>query len=119
MLPFLIKIAITNGTLNTGLVTLFRQGDAFAKVVAASGLTTGTVINPNFNVPSLGLLGQVQTNVFAREGDSGGVVFSTVVVGPVFGGNTAGVVTGGPTGGGNMFFTREGNISNAFGVMRY
>ena len=111
-------IDLTGGTLGIGLVETIRQGDTFAKVGWRTQITSGIVTNPNFEF--LGLTNQVRTNALGGRGDSGGVVFTTPSVGSIWGGNTAGIVTGGDGDMSHtMAFSRATNIRNNFGVNRH
>jgi len=112
------NIAHGGGPLGTATITVFRQGDAFAKAGARTQLTRGTVTNPNAILDQI--TGQVRTNARGGRGDSGGIVFAIPVVGPIWGGATAGIVAGGE---GDisytMTFTRATSIDGRFQTRRY
>ncbi|HEX4864710.1 MAG TPA: S1 family peptidase [Acidimicrobiales bacterium] len=94
-LPAAVQTA--NGVQQISAWSTPRVGQPVCKVGATSGTTCGrvTAINVTVNYGDGAIYGLAQTNVLAKEGDSGGSVYdsSTAVA----------LISGGPKGGGNAF----------------
>lgn len=100
-------------------VTSFVVGQLYGKSGASSYYTFGNIESVNASGAG-GLTGLVGTSVYATNGDSGGIVVKITGTGnlPIkF--QTAGIVHGGPTGGGNLLFSKASSIVSAFGVVTY
>lgn len=106
----------TTGQVLTRVTTWFVAGQRIGKVGAASGWTDGKVVSTSYT--SGGLSGLVSTDFWAQEGDSGGIVFENPTSGAL-GYATAGIVKGGPEGGGNFSFSRADKINSTFNITRY
>ena len=98
------------GAVSTTVRTYFRKGDAIAKIGNTSGKTTGVVTNTS--VIANGVSGLVQTDCYAWNGDSGGLV-----IGP--NNTTAGIVHGSALDGYDMVFCRADVINAKWGLVRY
>ena len=110
---------VLSAPLNNTPVTSFVVGQLYGKSGAYSYYTYGYIEGENAS-GSGGLTGLVKTSIYATHGDSGGIVVKITGTGnlPVkF--QTAGIVQGGPAGGGDMNFTRASSIVSAFGVTTY
>ena len=100
----------TGGKVTTTVRSTFKRGDAICKAGRASSYTVGEVTNPS--VIRSGISGLVETDCWAQPGDSGGLVIGE-------NNTTAGIVKGGPSGGGNMYFCRTDAINAKWGLVRY
>ena len=105
----------------TQVITTFTEGQLLAKIGYVSGFTSGKVTKPIYNPLPLSM--QVRTDFYATHGDSGGIVFQFPFFNPggtnVIGYSVAGIVKGGPNGGGIMYFTRADRTNSMFKITRY
>ena len=90
-------VQTANGVQQISAWSAPKVGESVCKAGATSGTTCGSVtaLNVTVNYSDGPIYGLAQTNVFAKEGDSGGSVYdsSTAVA----------LISGGPKGGGNAF----------------
>ena len=105
------------GTLSSNeTMTSFPVGTKLSMLGYSNGLQHGTVNNANYSFEGVTRL--VKTDIYGGGGDSGGIVFSYVR--GLNGYKVAGIVTGGPQGGGSgMFFSRADLINGSFSLNRY
>lgn len=103
-------------TISTTVVSSFTVGQTLGKIGAESSFTHGSVSSTNNSIN--GLTGLIKTNFWAEEGDSGGIVFKYPDT-SLGGYKTAGIVEGGPIGGGNFSFTKADNINTQLILSRY
>lgn len=100
-------------------VTSFSVGQLYGKSGVSSKYTYGKITSLSAS-GSGGITGLVGTSVYATNGDSGGIVFKITGTGTSpTNYQTAGIVHGGPSGGGNMLFVKANNIVSTFGLTTY
>lgn len=100
-------------------VTSYIVGQLYGKSGASSQYTYGTITSTNASGVN-GLTGLVATNIYAKGGDSGGIVFKITGTGTnPTNYQTAGIVHGGPEGGGNLKFVKANSIVSSFGLTTY
>ena len=67
-----------------------------------------------------GITGIIKSSIYAKGGDSGGIVFKITGTGSApTSYQTAGIVHGGDVGGGNMRFIKASNVVSKFGLTTY
>jgi len=116
-------LANNAGWIVTNVPTSFAVGDIVAKLGGTTGYTTGRVTRAN--VEGAGVTGQVQTDVNADFGDSGGIVIAFVPRDPPRQPWTAGIVQAvhvnhnGHTIPNTMIFCRADRINAAGGLTRF
>ena len=78
------------------------------------GIKFGEITNTNFNgtIGGVPAQGQIQTNIIAWGGDSGGIVTNALV-------DTMGIVRGGVAGTPSMIFSSASRINSYFGLSRF
>ncbi len=105
--------------LSTSVVNSFTVGQRVGKVGISSAYTIGTVTNISYAtiLDGWAYWDLVNTTAWAQGGDSGGIVFAATSNTATH--TTAGIVTGGPAGGGQFFFTKASVINSRFGLQRY
>lgn len=91
------------------------KGERIAKIGAASGYKTGTVVDTNWygTIGGIARTGMIATSVYAEEGDSGGIIFGAANY------YTAGVISGGLKGGGALIYSSAKSINTKFVITRY
>lgn len=100
---------------NNTPVSSFVVGQLYGKSGAASNYSYGNITS--LNASGNGITGLIKTNVYATNGDSGGIVFKISGTGSNPSAyQTAGIVHGGPKGGGDLLFTKATNIVSSFGL---
>lgn len=106
-------------TLNNTPVKSFTVGQLVGKSGYASGYRYGYITSLNA-AGAEGITNVIRTDVYGCGGDSGGIVFKIVGTGAnPTSYQTAGIVHGGDTGGGNMVFVKATTIISAFGLTTY
>ena len=106
-------------TVNNTPVTSFVVGQLYGKAGHTSKYTYGNITSLNKSGTG-GLTGLIGTSMYSTNGDSGGIVFKITGTGT----NptkyqTAGIVQGGPQGGGAMHFVKANAIVSTFGLTTY
>lgn len=117
-----LKYHASNGVslpLSNTPVTNFVVGQLYGKSGFASGYTYGNITSLSLSGAN-GITGLIGTGIYAKPGDSGGIVFKIGGTGtnPISY-QTAGIVHGGPEGGGNLKFVKANSIISAFGLTVY
>lgn len=117
-LKFHAGTGVSTIPLNNSPVTKFVVGELYGKSGMSSKYTYGKITSLSSNMN--GITGMVGTNIYATNGDSGGVVFKILGTGAKPTAYiTSGIVHGGPSGGGNMSFVRAQDIVSSFGLTTY
>lgn len=109
--------SLPSSLISKNVLTSFITGQILAKIGYSSGFTTGKVTSTNYSTS--GLTGLIKTDFWAQEGDSGGIVFKYPDTAVGGGYSTAGIVNGGPKGGGAFHFVRADKINSEFALKRY
>lgn len=97
----------------------FVVGQLYGKSGVSSQYTYGKITSLSASGAN-GITGLVDSTIYAKEGDSGGIVFKILGTGTdPLSYQTAGIVHGGPKGGGNMKFVRANDIVSIFSLTTY
>lgn len=105
--------------INNTPVTNIVVGGLYGKSGASSEYTYGKITSLNTSGAN-GITGIIKSSIYAKGGDSGGIVFKITGTGSApTSYQTAGIVHGGDLGGGNMRFIKASNVVSKFGLTTY